>query len=58
MEEVKKKRGGKRPGAGRPANGRNISIGLKISKEAYDILGKQKNRSKFIDELIKSTAEL
>ncbi|MDE5788412.1 MAG: hypothetical protein K2H79_07725 [Bacteroidaceae bacterium] len=57
MEEVKKQRGGRRPGAGRPANGRNIQVSFKISLEAYEILNKQANRSKFIDELIKDSAK-
>lgn len=52
MEELKK-RGGRRPGAGRPANNRNIMVAVRISKEAADILNTQKNKSEYIDELIK-----
>lgn len=52
MEE-KKQRGGSRPGAGRPANDRNIMVGVRISQEAADILNAQKNKSEFIDTLIK-----
>lgn len=52
MEE-KKKSGGRRPGAGRPVNNRNILIAVRISQDAADILNTQKNKSEYIDELIK-----
>lgn len=53
MEE-KKQRGGSRPGAGRPANDRNIMVGVRISREAADILNAQKNKSEYIDNLIRN----
>ena len=52
MEE-QKKRGGRRPGSGRPANNRKIMVAVRISQEAADILNTQKNKSEYIDELIK-----
>ncbi len=54
MEE-KSRRGGRRPNAGRPSNGRNIAITVRISREAMDILDKEDNKSRYIDELIKNT---
>jgi hypothetical protein len=54
MEE-KKQRGGSRPGAGRPSNDRSIMVGVRISQEAADILNAQKNKSEFIDNLIKKS---
>ena len=53
MEE-KKQRGGSRPGAGRPANNRSIMVGVRISQEAADILNAQKNKSEYIDNLIRN----
>ena len=53
MEE-KKQRGGSRPGAGRPANDRSIMVGVRISQEAADILNAQKNKSEYIDNLIRT----
>ena len=53
MEQQKKQRGGRRPGSGRPANDRNIMVGVRVSQEAADILNAQKNKSEFIDTLIK-----
>ena len=50
-----KQRGGHRPGAGRPANDRSIMVGVRITKEAADILNAQKNKSEFIDNLIKQS---
>jgi len=53
-EQQKKQRGGSRPGAGRPANDRNIMVGVRISQEAADILNAQKNKSEYIDNLIRN----
>lgn len=53
MEQQQKQRGGRRPGSGRPANDRNIMVGVRVSQEAADILNAQKNKSEFIDTLIK-----
>ena len=52
MEE-KKQRGGRRPGSGRPSNDRKVMLCVRITQEAADILNEQKNKSEFIDELIK-----
>lgn len=54
MEETKK-RGGYRPNSGRPANDRNFTLHVRISKEANDIVCAQHNKSEWIDNLIKST---
>lgn len=50
----KKQQGGRRPGAGRPANDRNILVAVRISQEAANILNTQRNKSEYIDELIKN----
>lgn len=50
--EDKKQHGGRRSGAGRPANDRSIMVGVRITKEAADILNAQPNKSEFIDNLI------
>lgn len=55
MEDVKKQHGGRRSGAGRPANDRSIMVGVRITKEAADILNAQPNKSEFIDNLIKKS---
>jgi hypothetical protein len=57
MSNEKKKRGGSRPGAGRPVNDRNIMVGVRISQEAADILNAQKNKSEYIDNLIRNHVE-
>ena len=46
-------RGGRRSGAGRPANDRSIMVGVRITQEAADILNAQPNKSKFIDQIIR-----
>ena len=53
--EDKKQHGGRRSGAGRPANDRSIMVGVRITKEAADILNAQPNKSEFIDNLIKKS---
>lgn len=59
MEIIKKNtHGGYRPGGGRPPTNRNISVNFRISKEAADILNKQKNKSEYIDNLIKEAAKI
>ena len=58
MEEIKKKRGGKREGAGRKATVGNVkSIALRIPQDVADILNKVEHRSKFICEAIRMKAE-
>lgn len=47
--------GGRRTGAGRPANDRNVMISVRVSKEAADKLATVKNKSEFIDNIIKQT---
>jgi len=54
MEE-KKQRGGRRPGSGRPSNDRKVMLCVRITQEAADIINEQKNKSEFIDNLIKSS---
>ena len=46
-------RGGVRPNSGRPANDRNFTLHVRISKEANDIVNAQGNKSEWIDNLIK-----
>jgi len=54
--EEKKQHGGRRPGAGRPANDRSIALSVRITQEAMDILNERtKNKSEFIDKLIKKS---
>lgn len=57
MEE-KKQHGGVRSGAGRPANDRNIMVGVRLSKEAVDKLNRlTNNKSEYIENLIKQQSE-
>lgn len=54
MEEATKHtRGGYREGGGRPATGRDFPVTVRISKEALEKLGTVRNKSEFIDRLIK-----
>jgi len=54
METNNTNRGGRRSGAGRPANDRSIALSVRITQEAMDILNeKTTNKSEFIDNLIK-----
>jgi len=47
-------RGGRRLGAGRPANDRSISLSVRITQEAMDLLNERtNNKSEYIDNLIK-----
>lgn len=54
MEQKKDNRGGRRQGSGRKKLGRDYQICLKLSKQAYDVLKKIKNKSAMVDELIKN----
>lgn len=57
MEE-KKQHGGRRSGAGRPANDRNIMVGVRLSQEAVDKLNRlTNNKAEFLDRLIKEQPE-
>lgn len=54
--EQKSKLGGYRPNAGRKATGRDVSLNVRISKEAMESLEEHrgiKNKSEFIDELLR-----
>ena len=42
--------------SGRPATGRTIAISVRISKQASEILSNKKNKSEYIDELIRKDA--
>lgn len=53
MTQQKNTHGGRRSGAGRPANDRSIPLMVRISQQAADIVNGQKNKSEFIDNLIK-----
>ena len=48
-----KRRGGPREGSGRPRTDRKIAVSFRISQEAADKLATIKNKSEFLDELIK-----
>ena len=48
--------GGSR-GGGRPVTDRNVPVTIRISQEAADILKEQRNKSEFIDTLIKESAK-
>lgn len=51
-------RGGRRSGAGRPANERSISLMVRITQEAMDKLNRlTSNKSEYIDNLIKQQPE-
>ena len=38
---------------GRPATGRTFAVSVRITKEAADILNTKRNKSEYIDHLIK-----
>ena len=57
MERISNNHGGPRPNSGRPTNDRNFALHVRITKEAADILNAQPNKSEFIDNLIKKSAE-
>ena len=48
--------GGSR-GGGRPVTDRNVAVTIRISQEASDILKEQRNKSEFIDTLIKQSKQ-
>ncbi len=52
MEQTKK-RGGHRPGSGRPTNNRKVMLGVRLSQEAADKLNQlTKNKAAYIEKLI------
>ena len=53
-----KNQGGRRAGSGRPANDRNIMVGVRLSQEAVDKLNRlTSNKSEYIENLIKQQPE-
>lgn len=53
-----KNHGGRRSGSGRPANDRNIMVGVRLSQEAVDKLNRlTSNKSEYIENLIKEQPE-
>ena len=50
-------RGGFRPNAGRPETGRTIKISITISPEAAAKISKIKNKSEYIDNLIRKAGD-
>jgi len=57
MEE-QKQHGGRRNGAGRPTNDRNIMVGVRLSQEVVDKLNRlTNNKSEYIENLIKEQPE-
>ena len=53
-----KNHGGRRAGSGRPANDRNIMVGVRLSREAVDKLNRlTNNKSEYIENLIKQQPE-
>ena len=58
MEQQKQQHGGRRAGSGRPANDRNIMVGVRLSQEAVDKLNRlTNNKSEYIENLIKQQPE-
>ena len=56
--EQQENRGGRRSGAGRPTNDRNIPVLVRLSQEAVDKLNRMtNNKSWFIDKIIKQLPE-
>ena len=56
--EQQNNRGGRRSGAGRPANDRNVMVSVRLSQEAVDKLNRMtNNKSWFIDKIIKQLPE-
>ena len=53
-ETIKKGRGGKRDGAGRPAGVSTKSMSLKLDLDLYEILNKQVlNKNRFINDAVR-----
>ena len=55
--EQKSTRGGVRPGSGRPATDRRKMLSVRISEEAHEMISEVKNKSEYIDTLIKRDNE-
>ena len=53
-----KNHGGRRTGAGRPANERSVMVGVRLTQEAADKLNRlTNNKSEYLDNLIKKQPE-
>lgn len=52
-----KKHGGARPGSGRPSTDRKVALSVRISQVAAELLDKQRNKSEYIDCLIREKAK-
>lgn len=52
-EEKKSGRGGRRDGAGRKGEGRNVQLLVRISPEAKELISTVSNQSEWIDTMIK-----
>ena len=55
--ESKNTHGGSRPGAGRRANDRKCMLLVRISPEAHEMLKPVRNKSEYVDRLIKEDYE-
>lgn len=51
--EAKTGRGGRREGSGRKVTPYKIPISVKVSQEAFEILQTKKNKTEYIDEIIR-----
>ena len=58
MKNNERNHGGRRAGSGRPANDRNIMVGVRLSQEAVDKLNRlTSNKAEYIENLIKQQPE-
>ncbi len=58
MSQESSNRGGRRSGAGRPANDRNCMLSVRITQEAMDKLNRlTNNKAEYVDRLIKEQPE-
>lgn len=55
--EQKSTRGGYRPGAGRHTTDRSVPLSVRISQEAAEMISQVRNKSQYIDQLIKKDNE-
>ena len=58
LTDNKNTHGGSRPGAGRRANDRKCMLSVRISHEAHEMLKPVRNKSEYIDRLIKQDYEI
>lgn len=57
LMKPKNRHGGARPGSGRPASDRNIPLMVRVSPEAVQVLDGVKNKSEYVDNLIRAQKE-